>query len=70
MLTPDSILTFGKHKGKKLSDVPPSYLLMLYHKNIAFGEMRIYIFNHIDVLNAHSSVNNKNRLFNKKYYAG
>jgi uncharacterized protein (DUF3820 family) len=64
----DTVLTFGRHIGEKLADVPASYLLMLYHKNIAFGELRTYIFDNMEVLNAQSSINNKGRLFNKKYY--
>lgn len=29
-MTDDSLMPFGKHKGKKLGDVPASYLLWLY----------------------------------------
>ena len=68
MLTSDSILWFGIHKGKKLSDVPEDYLLKLYFKNIAYGDLKIYINANLDVLNARSSINNKTRLFSKKFY--
>lgn len=69
-LNSESIITFGIHKGKKLKDVPCDYLLTLYKKRIAFGCMLEYIHNNLDVLNAHSAINNKRTYFDKKYFLG
>lgn len=67
-LTHESLMPFGKYKGLKLSEVPPPYLLFLYHKQILKGPLLSYVFNNIDAFNAHSAINNKTRFFNKKYY--
>ena len=39
----NTILTFGKHKGKKLANVPASYLLWLYEQPNLDFKLRIYI---------------------------
>lgn len=41
-LTDDSMMTFGKHKGLKLKDVPHKYLMYLYDNGIQ-GPIRNYI---------------------------
>lgn len=45
----NSIMPFGKHKGKILKDVPDEYLLYIYEEDIAKGDLKEYI---IDNLNA------------------
>jgi len=46
----DSIMPFGIHKGKKLANVPASYLLWLYDTNKAHGKLKEYIIQNMDVL--------------------
>lgn len=67
-LTVDSLMTFGAHKGKKLSDVPAEYLLWLYKNKKGYPALIAYIHNHLDALNAQNSINNKGIFFDKKYY--
>ena len=52
VLTDDSILEFGNlHKGKKLINVPASYLLFVYENNYNTGKaLRAYIEDNMDVL--------------------
>ncbi len=68
-LNGESTITFGPHKGKKLSEIPASYLLRLFYANIAFGALKIYIFDHLEILNAETSINNKNQFYSKKYFS-
>jgi len=42
-LTDESIMTFGKHKGTKLANVPPDYLLWLYNEGKLFENLKVYI---------------------------
>lgn len=34
ILTDDSIMKFGKHKGKKLGDIEDSFFLWFWNKNV------------------------------------
>lgn len=67
-LTNNSIITFGKHKGEKLSDVPSDYLLYLYRKGIATGALRAYIFDNLGSLEASNNINNKNGFYDKNWF--
>lgn len=57
-LTDESIMPFGKHKGKEMANVPASYLLWIYDEwtlpNPRFGfvhqEVKAYIEKNMDVL--------------------
>ena len=57
-LTDESIMPFGKHKGKEMANVPASYLLWIYDEwtltNPRFGfvhqEVKAYIEENLDVL--------------------
>lgn len=49
-LTDDSIMPFGKHKGKKMEDVPAGYLLKL-NETLPPGNVKNYIKENMDVLN-------------------
>ncbi len=49
-LTEDSIMLFGKHKGKKLSEIPNGYFLYLYDRKIIKGELKKYVENLIPML--------------------
>jgi uncharacterized protein (DUF3820 family) len=45
-----SIMPFGKYKGRQLINVPASYLIWLYDNNKAFGKLKEYIKDNLDVL--------------------
>ncbi len=57
-LTDESIMPFGKHKGKEMANVPASYLLWIYDEwtlpNPRFGfahqEVKAYIEENLEVL--------------------
>lgn len=49
-LTDDSIMKFGKHKGKKLIDIPNGYFLYLYDRKMLNGELKIYVEQSVPVL--------------------
>lgn len=49
-MTDESILTFGMHKGKRLIDVPASYLIWLYEENKCGSELRAYIEDNMQAL--------------------
>ena len=44
------LMPFGIHKGKKLVDVPASYLLYLYDDDLTHAPLREYIKDNYDVL--------------------
>lgn len=46
----DSILLVGKHKGKRLKDVPPHYLIYMYENYFAYPELREYIKKNLEEL--------------------
>jgi uncharacterized protein (DUF3820 family) len=49
-MTDESIMPFGKFKGKKLANVDASYLIWLYDNNKCFGELKSYIIDNLDIL--------------------
>lgn len=49
-LTDASPMPFGKHQGKKMEDVPASYLLWLWNENVTQPAVRAYIQDNLDVL--------------------
>jgi uncharacterized protein (DUF3820 family) len=49
-LTENSIMLFGKHKGKKLSERPNGYFLYLYDRKIIKGDLKKYVENLIPML--------------------
>lgn len=47
----NTVINFGAHKGKKLANVPASYLLWLYENNISHKpELKAYIEDNMDAL--------------------
>ena len=44
------IMPFGMHKGKKLANVPASYLIWLFENDKCFGQLLNYIRNNEDAL--------------------
>lgn len=51
MLTDESPMPFGIHKGKAMANVPDKYLRWLYESGKCFGEVKKYIEDNSDVLN-------------------
>jgi uncharacterized protein (DUF3820 family) len=49
-LTDDSIMKFGKHKGKKLSEIPNGYFLYLYDRKMLSEELKSYVEHSVPVL--------------------
>jgi uncharacterized protein (DUF3820 family) len=48
--TDNTVLQFGKHKGKRLIDVPSLYLKYLWDTDTCFGAMKDYIRDNLDVI--------------------
>lgn len=57
----NSEIPFGIHKGKKLANVPPDYLIWLYENNKCYGELRAYIKENLDVLKDEIAYKNKSK---------
>ena len=55
----ESIMPFGKHKGEKLANVPPSYLLWLFEEDKCYGELREYIVDNMESIKAEREYLNK-----------
>ena len=53
-LSDTSLMPFGKHKGKRMIDVPAKYLLWLYENGLGAGDVKDYITNNIDGLRKES----------------
>lgn len=50
MLTDTCPMPWGKHKGKRMIDVPAAYLLWLHTEGKANGDVAAYIDDNMDVL--------------------
>ena len=57
----NSLMTFGKHWGKKLADVPADYLLWLYENNKCYGELKEYITDNLDVIKSEIKANGNSK---------
>ena len=45
------IMPFGKHKGKKLANVPASYFIYLYDKGVfEYGTIKMYVEQNLEQL--------------------
>lgn len=49
-LDDDSIMTFGTHKGKKLKDIPASYLKYMYDMDYFYGSMKNYVKDNYNII--------------------
>ena len=49
-LSDESLMPWGKHKDKRMIDVPAHYLLWLYDEKKCAGEVLAYIEDNLDVL--------------------
>ena len=50
MITDESLMPFGKHKGVPMVEVPAGYLIYLYDNNYCKGEVQAYILENLNVL--------------------
>jgi len=50
-LTDNSLMPFGRHRGKAMINVPAIYLLWLYNNGCDHAEVREYIMNNLEALN-------------------
>ncbi len=41
-MSDESIMAFGKHKGKPLSEVPHSWFEYMYYRNLLTGDLKKY----------------------------
>lgn len=55
-ITDDSIMPWGAHKGKQMSEVPDSYLLWLYENNKVSGVIREYIKDNLDAIKSNCKI--------------
>lgn len=46
----NSIMPFGAHKGKKMANVPASYLVWAYTQTWCRGKVKQYIEENMDVI--------------------
>jgi uncharacterized protein (DUF3820 family) len=60
-MTDESTMPYGKHKGQKMANVPPDYLIWLFENNKCTPEVAKYIAENLDVLKAEIELKNKNR---------
>jgi uncharacterized protein (DUF3820 family) len=61
-MTDESMMPFGKHKGEKMANVPPDYLLWIYDNGKCYGEVRKYIADNLEVLKSEIEYKNKQKL--------
>lgn len=64
MMTDESLMPFGKYRGRQMADVPADYLLWLYDAGKCFGQVKDYIFNNLDVLTTERGRQEKKQLQN------
>lgn len=49
-MTDNSIMPFGIHKGKKMANVPASYLIFIFENNKCTPDVAKYINENMDAL--------------------
>jgi uncharacterized protein (DUF3820 family) len=59
MLTDQSIMPYGVHKGKKMEDVPAKYLIWLHDNDKCSSEVKAYIVDCMDILKKQEAEENK-----------
>lgn len=51
LLTDESIMPMGKHKGEKMIDVPAKYLLYMYESEMLSNErVKLYVEDNLEVI--------------------
>lgn len=58
-MTDSSTMPWGKHKGDKMANIPPDYLLWLLENDKCGGEVKKYIQENKETLLAEISQNKK-----------
>lgn len=54
------LMPWGVHKGKRMIDVPASYLRWLIESNKCSGEVKKYIEDNLDIINVQAKLNKGN----------
>ena len=57
ILTKESIMCWGKHKGKALKDIPAGYLVWLHDSYNYDHDVGVYLRNNIDEIREKATVN-------------
>jgi len=60
-MTDESTMPYGKHKGQKMANVPPDYLIWLFENNKCTPEVAKYIAENLDVLKAEIELKRKSK---------
>jgi len=53
----DMIMSFGKYKGKLISEIPQGYLIYIYDRKIFSGKLKKCVENNVPVLKIFSKKN-------------
>lgn len=54
-------MPFGKHKGEKLANIPPDYLIWIFENNKCSVDVAKYIAENMDVLKSEIDYKNKSK---------
>lgn len=49
-ITDNSLMPYGKYKGKKMANIPASYLLWMYRNDKLFKALEVYVEENMDAL--------------------
>ena len=60
-MTDNSLMPFGKHKGQKMANVPPDYLIWIYENNKCTPDVAKYIADNLDVIKAEINQKSKSK---------
>ena len=60
-MTDSSVMPWGKHKGEKMANIPPEYLLWLLENDKCSGEVKKYIQENKSTLVAEIKQSKKSR---------
>ncbi len=50
----NSLMPFGKHKGKKMSEVPHGWFIYLYDRGLLRGDIKTYAETNVPILKVHA----------------
>ena len=67
-LTDESPMPMGQHKGTKMANVPAHYLLWIAEQRWCRNDIKVYVIENKDALNAENSINNKKNFDHKHYF--
>lgn len=60
-MTDESIMPYGKYKGKKMANVPASYLMWMHREGKLFQSIQEYVTENLDVLEKQEKEEIENR---------